>query len=115
MKSIFVCDYCGKKFVNDSFRCKIHEEECEKNPVRWILIRVTCDSAIKDTDEHLCCECRDDWCVNEVCVLATDVEKIKENNLYDYVNVPGPIGFYSGYRTYTSVKNPDFSFKAKYK
>ena len=115
MKSVFICDYCGKQFENDEFRCYIHEENCEMNSKRWVLIRVTCDSAIKDTNERLCCECRDDWCVNDVCVPVEDVAKIKTNGPYDYTNEYRSDGFRSGYRTYTSAKDPAISFRAEYR
>ena len=117
MKEIYICDYCGKQFENDRTRCAIHEYNCEKNPVAWMLIWVTCRSAIKDKSSRHCNECRNDYvCINKVLVEnKTNIrELIKQNEPYDYVNENRGDGYSSGYRVYTSTKNPNFSFKAKY-
>lgn len=115
MKSVFICDYCGKQFENDKFRCYIHEENCEFNPKRWVIIRVTCQSAIKDRSDRVCNECRDETCVNTVLVDAKNDYVIKLYEPYNYVNEYRSDGFRSGYRTYTSAKDPAISFRAEYR
>lgn len=114
MKSIFICDYCGKQFENDSFRCQIHEESCDQNPLHWILIRVTCNSAIKNCHSYISSECKSDTCINRVLVPIKMKESVKQNEPYDYTDEYRSDGFRSGYRAYTSTKNPEFTFTAKY-
>lgn len=99
----FLCEYCRKKF-EDEIDCEIHEENCSKNPIAPIFIKVPCEYAIKDCHSYIASDCKYDACSISVRVERSRIEEIKKHQPYRYESAG------SGILECISLTDPTFRF-----